>query len=522
MLLFLDMLNYHGFGRHLCPSERCVLYAQPIANAICLSTIIMSVSGRLARILSVILLCWVALYEGVDLFARFALDLHISSDLILVLYGSSPKELTQFIGVCYGWKMMVLLMTLLPAFVVVVVFACKMSFPLRRMIALRVTLIIVCAACVYWMGTLGRPRGYLLCTSFFRNVLANVLVISDQIDVAKHPDPNVEFRIARDTPPVGVIVIGESSTRSHWGLYGYSRDTTPNISSISNDLFVFSNLLGVHNNTQPSLRKMLTLATVEKPDRGRCSLPWVLMRAGYDVELVSSQAKWGRGENMTTMLFSCCPKRFYLADILPRGYYDESVLPYVDEVVARSLHGHASMLFIHLQGSHAPFDEMYPAARCAFCPAYVDSVTKNMDEHKRRWVNSYDSSIHYTDYVLSQIICRLEKIERPAFLLYVSDHGETPMRGLMRIESDPDLWELPMFVWLSKSYRLAELDLVRKLNCARDRALQLDQLFHGLLEMAFVVADDEAFDERLSFLSDEFKPRRRRMCVGINGVYQEN
>ena len=51
---------------------------------------------------------------------------------------------------------------------------------------------------------------------------------------------NKSFKSTNDKNSVHVLVIGESANRNHHGIYGYVRNTTPNLSNIEGSLIKFS------------------------------------------------------------------------------------------------------------------------------------------------------------------------------------------------------------------------------------------------------------------------------------------
>mgnify|MGYP003631004296 FL=1 len=48
---------------------------------------------------------------------------------------------------------------------------------------------------------------------------------------------------SKEIPQTHVFIIGESATRNHMGIYGYKRNTTPNLSKISNEIVVLDNVI---------------------------------------------------------------------------------------------------------------------------------------------------------------------------------------------------------------------------------------------------------------------------------------
>lgn len=88
-----------------------------------------------------------------------------------------------------------------------------------------------------------------------------------------------------------LVVIGESMQRQHLSLYGYPRDTTPNLRQRKNELVILDNVISSHVQTQPSLRYALTLANVRDGQDPLQSLSIIDLAnlAGMDTFWLSNQ-----------------------------------------------------------------------------------------------------------------------------------------------------------------------------------------------------------------------------------------
>jgi len=312
---------------------------------------------------------------------------------------------------------------------------------------------------------------------------------------------------------IGVFVLGESATRNHWGLYGYGRDTTPNAVRRKSELVVFSDLVTPGWCTSETMRYLLTTRTIEDNDDFRFTLPQVLRRAGYGVSLFTNQERWGEFEGDESFVFAGCDPLTFMGERGETNRYDEVLLKYVDGAINARVA--RQIVFVHLIGSHFPCDVYYPHAHAPFVPENVDNYSK-LDT--RLMQNHYDNSISYTDSVIEGAITALEKTGRPCWMIYLSDHGETPSSKRWRAYADRDYWEVPFIVWLSEEFREKYPDKVKRLENARGKPLQSDQLMYGLLEFAGVEGLG-ALPEK-NFMDDGFKPRKPRMILSGNDVYR--
>lgn len=519
LILFLaDMLNLYGFARHWALSRRMEIYLQPPVYAFLWSVLIFSL-GRFARAVLRVVVAWLWLFELADLFTRFFLGLHICADLFMILFGSSPEELEVFLRNYTGWKAVLFLLLwgvcLIPFWFV----SARFSFP-RGWRALRGVVVVVSGVTLVFLWRI-ESFNALMYSAVIVRTGEDIRVIADQKAISEHPQVSSMFSIDSDCSPIGVFVIGESATRNHMGVYGYSRDTTPGLSRRSQELFWFRDLVGAAPGTQPGVRFLLTLATVEAPKEGRMALPWALAQAGYGVDLVSSQTKWGGHENVTSMLFRPCRSRVYLNEKINGRYYDDALLSYVDDFVKCSGKGRGDFLFLHLSGNHFPWHEACPDGQRRYASDFRDAITAHVPDAVCTSINDYDSSVVFTDSVLSRIIDALERIGRPAFMIYVPDHGETPDSGSMRQGNDRNLWEIPFVVWLSAEYRKQNPQLVSRLEKAQFIPVQSDQLFYGILELALVAETPRDLMRSNSFLSPEFAVKSRRMICDGTVCYED-
>ena len=90
--------------------------------------------------------------------------------------------------------------------------------------------------------------------------------------------------------------------------------------------------------------------------------------------------------------------------------------------------------------------------------------------------NLYDNTIAFTDLILGQMVEMLKSLNRPCFLVYLSDHGETPSSPHWRDASSPDLLAVPFIVWFSKEYRVRYPEIVAAVSALADEPRGLDQM----------------------------------------------
>lgn len=219
-----------------------------------------------------------------------------------------------------------------------------------------------------------------------------------------------------------VLVIGESTVKSHMSLYGYGRPTTPRLDSLAKAgrLLAFSNAVSVGNKTNLSVPYLLT--GNEGPDpKGRFYRTPTLFdyakSAGFTTALLSAQElRWGgldrviAGRSVDLLEQG---SRFSPGVDVMKGADDmvlmnQGVLPFLDTVRSPFL------LVIQMDGSHYPYSKHSPAAYKRFLP-----------EETENGVNAYDNTLVYTDAVLGLLWDRLSSRFPGALLLFTPDHGQS-------------------------------------------------------------------------------------------------
>jgi len=250
-----------------------------------------------------------------------------------------------------------------------------------------------------------------------------------------------------------VFVIGESARRDHMGIYGYSRDNTPNLAKEKN----LAALQGYSCDTATklSLRCMFVRegGTTDTPQRTlkERNVFSVLKNEGFTSDLYSMQSEaWfynqTRAEDYSLREDIAAEKRNVGKPI------DDMLL--VDEV-KDSLANHPDgkhLIILHTKGSHYLYSERYPRSFARYQPECMGIDDSCSTEEM---INAYDNSLLYTDYFLEQVFNQLRN--RNAIVFYASDHGESISRnmhfhGTPRDIAPPEQRAVPIMVWASDKF----------------------------------------------------------------------
>lgn len=309
--------------------------------------------------------------------------------------------------------------------------------------------------------------------------------------IAEHAAPPFEgiaSTVTSDENETYVIVIGESANSQHCAYCGYARETNEFTDKFGEALLRFKGVRSPFAQTIPSLEKVLTFADNEHPEKiySMGSIIDYFNDAGFDTYWYSNQyalddtaltamtshAKVSRCFNFSGM------KRFEKAGL------DGDMLPEIEKLFARE--GKKKAIFIHLIGSHSAYVNRYPDE---FRHFEGQAPRKNLSDDKAQILNTYDDSIRYTDWVISEIIKQLDKVAGRSFMLYFSDHGEdiydtsdTKILGHSQLANLP-MTSVPFMLWLSKAYEAVRPD-VRERAAKAPEKYNLISVIHTIIDLA--------------------------------------
>lgn len=256
------------------------------------------------------------------------------------------------------------------------------------------------------------------------------------------------------SPRTVVIVLGESMRRGNLSLYGYDKKTTPNLDARREQLLIFNQAVAAANQTVPSVTMMLTAATVLDPNKflHEPSILAAANEAGYHTYWLSNQGRVGTFDSKISLIAHDADSRVYTNTEFYGSVFDQQLLhPF--EIALQDTHP-LKLIVLHMQGSHQSYESRYPPQFDVFkADQYSQRASKDKAFSRQNEVMAeYDNSIHYSDFLLGDILTQLEK-QPGSILLFVSDHGERFYEnGVMSAGhgySKPTKTEfqVPFFVW---------------------------------------------------------------------------
>ncbi|MDR0227020.1 MAG: phosphoethanolamine transferase [Burkholderiaceae bacterium] len=305
-----------------------------------------------------------------------------------------------------------------------------------------------------------------------------------------------------EAPDTVVLIIGESSRRDRWSLFGYERNTTPQLQKRS-DLVPIGNMVTVSTATRSSVPEMISRHPIQRADGTRPqnpepSLVALFKQLGYKTYWISNQSTSGFFDTPISFYASEANQQAFPnpANFASRGNMDEALL----KPLNASLKSHEKkFIVLHTMGSHFNYSYRYPQSFESFQPALKpNEVFLPSDPSKKQEANNaYDNSILYTDHVLNAILDSLEQQGSKAVAMYLSDHGEDIFEpdcvsmGITRVSEKS--FEIPAFLWSSSAYRQqwpAEIEEMRRLAA---RPLLSQDTFPLLLNFSGITLEDANF-----------------------------
>ncbi len=307
---------------------------------------------------------------------------------------------------------------------------------------------------------------YAVVHSFFKyNSERNLL---EDLNAIPNPFSNLS------TYPTGknthVVIIGESTSRLHFGLYGYYRNTTPKLGELKDELNIFNDVVSGDTYTIGSL---VNAFVVKDSDKAIGNAIQLMKQAGYKTYWLSNQPPIGIFETLVTKITMSADVSHFINSenyYLPTPY-DEELLPkFINALDDKE---EKKIIFIHLMGAHADYAYRYPKSFSKF--------PTDLKDKKQNTINHYDNALLYTDYVVSLIIDVIKDRKKPSTLLYFSDHGEEvydsidfaghPANGTFSF----NMIEIPFLFWTSENDKLSNDYLARKFS--------LNDLSHSMADL---------------------------------------
>ncbi len=270
-------------------------------------------------------------------------------------------------------------------------------------------------------------------------------------------------------PGTVIVVVGESASRDYMHAFtpDFPYEDTPWLDSqLGNpDFNVFTNAYSSWSQTVPVLQRALTEQSQynDKEFFESTSILDVAKKSGYTTYWFSNQGRYGQYDSAITLVAKTADRAEWTDDSYNfSDKYDDTLLWYLTQVDPNT----NNFIVLHIMGSHIYYNNRYPTE---FNQWHGDSEVTSPE--------SYANSIHYTDYILSQVFDYAQKNLNLRAMVYFSDHGEN-----LKISHNPDVFSydmvrIPMFIYLSPEYQQALPGRTRAIRYHRSRYFTNDMLY---------------------------------------------
>ncbi len=269
-------------------------------------------------------------------------------------------------------------------------------------------------------------------------------------------------------PGTVILVIGESAASQHMSAFypSHEGETTPWLSAQSEQtgFYLFPKSYSNFPQTVQALGMYLTGVNQYngRAWRDAISIIDVAKAAGYKTWWFSNQDKLADNGSPAVMIASWADEQRWTAT--PWGD-DRELLQFLKEVPAEGNH----FVVLWLVGSHSRYQERVPTD----FPKLEIAGHSNVE-------NAYDTSILYTDKVLSEVYDYAKDHMHLQSMVYCSDHGEDMKLGHGAGAFSFDMIRVPLFIYLSDDYRNMYPESAKALAAHREAIFTNDLMFDTL------------------------------------------
>ena len=312
-----------------------------------------------------------------------------------------------------------------------------------------------------------------------------------------------------DKPPLILLVLGETARMGNFGLNGYDRNTTPELSKENTVSLRGVMSCGTSTATSvPCMFSHLGKEDFESRKNNYESLIDVLHHAGLALLWIDNQSGC---KGVCERVPQALTKELKHPTLCKGGEcFDEIMLHQLDEriqALPAERRAKGVVVVMHQMGSHGPaYYKRVPDTFKKFQPECKSNALQECS--REQVVNSFDNTILYTDHFLSQAIQWLKKSNatHATAMLYVSDHGESLGENNLYLHGlpyrvAPDVQKrVPWISWWSQQFEtqtgLSSACLKKKINAP----LTHDNYFHSVLGMIGV--STEVYQAKLDVHAD--------------------
>lgn len=331
-------------------------------------------------------------------------------------------------------------------------------------------------------------------------------------------DPLLLERLRSVPDGIYVLVIGESLTRDHMGVYGYERNTTPFQALFYQDphYVFFNHAYSCYTQTV----QVLTCALTEKNQYNGMNLSKAysiidLARdAGFETTWISNQSRFGIWDTPIGAIGSACDNQYWInqyvgTDVVTKDY-DSALVSYLRKINPQH---RRQLIVIHLMGSHISYWDRYPTEFYKW-PTHPDKERSTEEV----MVDEYDNSVLFNDYVIASIMNEAVHYLHADGVVYFSDHGEevTATPGHNADQFNFMMVRIPFWVYTSEAYDRAHGVTREMMERQRNTPFSNDMIYDTLMGLMGITVTH--YDETCDLFSSRFNKHTQSLMTMYGNV----
>ncbi|MEG1450093.1 MAG: phosphoethanolamine transferase [Cetobacterium sp.] len=326
-----------------------------------------------------------------------------------------------------------------------------------------------------------------------------------------------------------VMVIGESFSKHHSSLYGYKRDTNPNLLNRkkNGEIVIFDDVVSPHHYTRDTLLKLVSDYSheSEKSFGESMNIIDLFKKAGYKTYWLSNQEDFAYNQAGLSSVANRADEVVFteksLSDTKVK-LYDEYLIPHVKKALEDDVK--KKFIVIHLFGSHLGYANRYPKEFSYFEKDSYEEYFSELQKKNKGIVNEYHNSLRYNDYLINNIIDMTDKSSKNSYLLYLSDHGQivyddnTDFVGNSLPTVNKKAVEIPLIVWMSQEYREKNKENVENFELNAKKRYSSEDIFYSIVDLSRLNYSEQIQEK--SIFSEKLVEKDRR--ISSEGLIYES
>ncbi len=434
----------------------------------------------------------------------------ITPDVLSAIFQTSVREALDFIGdyIALKWLVLILIGSALLSFGL---YRKEKFEPKNIEVSLASFLIILSISASYANITdLRLIHGIPSSIQQYKEELAKFEEVRSKVTSGK-----IKYKASKtEKGEVYVVVIGESLSKNHMQLYGYLRDTTPNLHRLyeKGEIIRFDNAYSNHTRTMPVLSLSLTEANQlnGKEYFSSLSIVDIAKAAGFETFWVTNQVLYGIWDNLVSIIAHSADHLIALnkniGTSLKTQKYDEETITLVREILDERKNKKNKIIFVHLIGSHWHYCSRFSKNFSKYNGPLEKREFGKLAENKdlAEWINCYDNSVFYNDHVVASLLKLLWEREGVSGFIYFSDHGEEviELKGHDPAIFTYEMAQIPLIAWFSDKYNKKYITKIDALKKNREKPFPNDLIYNTLIGILGIETD--RYEKQYDISNDNF------------------